>query len=199
MVFMNSRSAEFNGIVPDMVTMNIDEEYGGWLAGEYLKNRSCREFSIVYSSADPFSQMRRKGFIRSLEEAGKVCHSFDFPHLAENYSQFLKRSRTILDEFYETSVHWNPMPHGIFFTSYLPANLLMDDLRFRGLKDGDQIHAVGFYGNTDLHYPSYYYAKIVIPFYEIGNTAMKMLVQILNGKNTASHMFKPSLVFDYCF
>ena len=199
MVFMNPWSADFTGIVPDMVMLNIDEEYGGQLAGDYLKSRSCRRYSIVYSSTDRYSCLRRKGFAANLGGEDKLCYSFDFRRVGENYPQYQARSRRLLDDFYETAVRDNPTPHGIFFTSFFMADAVMNDLQLRGMKDETQIHAVGFSGNIDLHYPFYYYAKIVIPFYEIGNTAMKKLVHMLDGKAESSQMFRPSIFYDYNF
>lgn len=197
MVFMNPRSADFSEIVPDMVMLNIDEEYGGHLAGEYLKSRSCREYSVVYASSDRYSLLRCKGFATSLGGEDKIRYRFNFLRIGENYQQYVKRSRRLLDDFYETAVSGKEMPHGIFFTSFFSANAIMNDLLMRGLKDEKQIHAIGFSGNVDLHYPFYYYAKIVIPFYEIGNAAMKKLVHMLDGRSESSQMFQPSIFYDY--
>ena len=197
MIFMNARSADFTDIVPDMVTLNIDEEYGGRLAGEYLKERHCREYSVVYASSDRYTLLRCKGFSDSLGGEKNVRCCLDFLRIGENYPQYMARSRRLLDHFYENAIKGNSMPHGIFFTSFFMANTVMCDLMRRGLKEDEHIHAVGFSSNVDLHYPLYYYAKIVIPFYEIGNIAMKKLVHMLNGKKESSQMFRPSVVYDY--
>ena len=197
MIFMNTWSADFSGIVPDMVMLNIDEEYGGRLAAEYLKGLSCREFSIVYTSPDRYSRLRRKGFADALGGEGQPGYSFDFLRVGENYRQYEKRSRKLLNDFYEKAVKQSGKPHGIFFTSFFMANAVMNDLIRRGMEVGKQIHAVGFSSNTVSQYPFYYYAKIVIPFYEMGNTAMKKLVSILNGRQESSQMFQPFMDYDY--
>ena len=200
MVFMNSLSADFTELVPDMVAVNIDEEYGGRLAGEYLKSRSCKNFSVVYSSRERYNNMRRKGFSDFLLGSGEhLAGSLDFLRIQENYPQYMRRARQLLDNFYETVIKTGDMPHGLFFTSNIMADAVMGDLLLRGLKDESRIYAVGFSSNVILSYPLYYYAKVVIPFYEIGNTAMKKLVHMLNGERESSQMFQPSMVYDYDF
>lgn len=197
MIFMNIWSADFSGIVPDMVMLNIDEEHGGRLAAGYLKGLSCKDYAIVYTSPDHYSLLRRKGFMDALVDEGKRGYSFDFLRVGENYPQYEKRSRKLLDEFYEKSVKQSEKPYGLFFTSSFMANAVMNDLIWRGLDARKQLHAVGYSSNTVDQYPFYYYAKIVIPFYEMGNAAMRKLVNIFNGKQEKSQVFQPFTDYDY--
>ena len=196
-VFMNDRNFNFDDLLPDMVTLNIDEEDSGRLAAEYLQGLSCRSYSVVYNSENAYDVFRKKGFEDGLRGTDGVCFPLDFPRVGEPYGDFVVRSRKIFDAFFDGAGEIAGYPLGLFFTSSFLVYLVMNEFATRGFRLNEELHPIMVEYKNISHYPFFYTPRIIMPFYEMGVAAMEKLAGMLKGAQEKSLLLRPSILCNY--
>ena len=171
-----------NETMPNTIYLQIDEAEGGRLAADYLQSRLCASFAVI-SFHSSLHQIRCAAF-RQAMAPGKPLHEYlipdsgQLPEILANFDRIFREC---------------PRPVGIFcatghdFLHYLISRALE-----RGLQWRKDYHVVSY--DVPARHGDYYpVARIVQPFYRLGELAMESLDTLLKGKEAESVILNPTL------
>ena len=167
------------------ITLDIDDEYGGKIAAEYLLEKKVSSYGL-FGIDMKTHELRENGFCRELDahSPGTPIHRFqiDTDHLERNL---------IFSEI-ETMLNAVKLPVGIMtscteFTSYL-----IRACEQRNWTPGKEFELVG-YDLAPRYGDAIPVARVVQPFFEMGSIAMEKLYRLLIGDDVQSEILKPIL------
>lgn len=185
LVLANTRNMGFEDFGEDILTANIDDEYGGRLAAEYLiEHCRCRGFSIFHSEKI-HCQRRYAGFVEALEKYGfELDYGFQFNRDTADCRQLRNRFSRGFEELQRRMKHF---PHGVFLTIPLLGAL------FSAKPAGDAVFPVCFDVPHDKEFPFFNMGSIDQPFYQLGNQSFERLVDLFSERPASSLLLKPEL------
>ena len=178
------------------ISINIDDEHGGYIAAKYLLDLGHRKIGMILPDYwyDNVWNRRKAGYKKALEEAG-VEYDIDLIE-SENTFSIEGSGQAAMN-----LIKRNPGMTAIIFVSDRQAFGGMKAMAKNGIKVPDDISVLGFDNSAfcDLFSPAL--TSIEMHFDKIGKMAAELVVQaIKNG--SASHeniILKPELVLrDSC-
>lgn len=173
----------------------LDDEYGGYLAGEYLYNLGHRRTAVIYNSNHLPAVLRMQGFKRAMMERGIVIppeRIKAFEHCGEAILDFSCR---LTKELMKTEER----PTAIF---YFNDEFALEGCRAiweLGLRVPEDVSVIGF-DNSDLsNLSKVNLTTLTHPKARLGETAISILMDIIkNGTgNIDQHhqvIIKPELI-----
>lgn len=167
------------------VTLDMDDECGGWLAGRYLAEKKLSSYAVLsIKSADCVYSLREKKFAESCEnfDAGKKVEIYS---VKENFSPEEMICK-MLDEA--------EFPLGMMCVYSRFASAILLECQKRNLIYGKDFELVCYdrclnSGNS-LQLPG-----IIQPFHQLGVLAIKKLRSLLAGDTVTSEKLKPILKY----
>jgi LacI family transcriptional regulator len=168
-----------NASVPakDVPVVAIDDYYGGKYAAKHLIERNCKKFVNV----NGYPQ-RTQGFVDTIQKKGKVVKIIG--NNEREISSMLKLCCRNKQNF----------PIGIFATTDNTALTVMRIVRELSLAYGRDILLIGYddlFLTDEMNPPL---TTIHQPFRDEGRTAVRKIVNMINGKQEFSVVIKPRLI-----
>ncbi|MCP1640149.1 LacI family DNA-binding transcriptional regulator [Streptococcus gallinaceus] len=159
-----------------------DNKKGGQLAAEKLMEKGCQYLAFVgsHNSTSNDTKNRRIYFEKTVRQAGENCFIFD---LEEPYGDF----QVELEKFLRD----NPKIDGIFAVNDFKALDTIAVLEKIGKNVPDDVQIIGYDGiryGEDRDYPL---STIKQPLEEMAQTAVKVLLAIIEGKPHESQVILP--------
>lgn len=164
-------------------TLNMDEEWGGRLAAEYLVSRKCQTYHALLSSEE-LSQARAKGFSDYLA-SHKIKAEMIVPENLEKpvFNDLLSKLTCGSDDVF-----------GVFSARDFLTRHLTHTLTQEGVELGGKIHLVSYDRLLRQREPIEL-PRIIQPFYEMGYKAITNIYKLLSGENIVAEKLKPTLQF----
>ena len=165
----------------DLNWVNVDDEAGGYQIGTHLLERGHRSFTYVSEGqrstewTSP-AQLRRRGLIRALREAGLAD---DLRHELVPVSNMAGGR-----EAAEAILRRDPVPTAVIAHHDELAAGLLAGFRAAGRRVPEDIAVVGYDG-TDLA-EALELTTVTQPFAETGRIATRLLLELLDGPSTPS-------------
>lgn len=171
--------------IPNTVSLDFDDAYGGKLAARYLASRSCRSYAT---------------FSYGLKLAALRCPTFRdelagfFPDVSvRNYAVdcLMPHSAwlSLIDRLFEE----NPLPVGIFVAK---GGDFCNYILTRGLERGlrpEKDFILAAYDRPLRYGDCYPIARIIQPYYELGVLAVKKFDELRSGHQAVSEQLLPEL------
>ena len=168
-------------------TVGSDNERGGYLATQHLLQEGCRNIVFVGDTRHPEIDLRHRGFIRALSEAG--LEEDPSLHIPVLFGDQLLRS---------TVKSWVDQGHpidGVFASSDVAALTIVSALNDAGRKVPDEVKVVGF---DDIALASFMHPSLTSvkqPTLEAAKAMVDRLLQLMSGHTVSSQMLETELIF----
>ena len=175
---------------PRLASVELDDEATGRLAAEHLLGRGYPHLAFVGSRDQPWSRLRKQGFVQTATLAGKVPRSFEFAAdvLPTNWSWKSERRRASLAQLLAAL----PKPCGIFAANDVIACFMIETARDGGIRIPEQIGVLGV-DNDPIPNAAAGMAisSIEVPFREMGRQAAEMVDQLRHSKPFRKRVLLP--------
>lgn len=167
----------------------IDNQRGGFMAGEYLVGLGHRCIGHIAGPQDTrVGADRLQGFRRALAEAGIP---FDEHWIAKGNFRYLGGQKAMTD-----LLHCNPALTAVFAANDLMAIGAITAIRAAGLRVPEDISVIGF---DDVSYPTAVFPSLTTiaqPVEALGRLSVQALIALIQSPNTAPQhtLLLPQLV-----
>ncbi len=168
------------------ISLDIDEAYGGELAGKYLSKIPGMQSFLLVSMDGLVYRLRDDAFCKVLQITGKPLEVYRFPSI----DTILREE--IIDTLCRLLAKMQK-PVGIFFTSTEFAECFFHAAENLNWRYGKDFVMIGYdlpQRLGDFH-PI---PRIIQPFYRLGFRAVEKLGSMLHNKKVVSEIFKPELI-----
>jgi DNA-binding LacI/PurR family transcriptional regulator len=160
-------------------SIGVNNFNGGYLATQHLIELGHRDIAIVRGIPSECAQARFAGYQSALTEAG-------LPVIAEYQVEGAFRYEEGRDGGRQLLGLAHP-PTAIFASNDLEALGVLDAARAAGVDVPGALSVVGFDDNIQARTAAPRLTTVRQPFAEIGQTAARTLIQLLNGQTPPSH------------
>lgn len=166
------------GILTDRVV--VDDYAGVYSAVEYLIRTGCRRIAFFGSPANlAISNNRRMGYEDALRKNGLPVDK-SLIKLCDNYAEAFRLTPELLDM---------PEPPDAFFAVNDETAIgILNVVKSRGLKIPEQVSVCGFTNNSLAEVSDPLLTSVDQHGYELGATAMRLLINRLNGLQDEQHI-----------
>ncbi|MBA4150765.1 MAG: DNA-binding transcriptional regulator [Verrucomicrobia bacterium] len=155
-----------------------DNEGIGKLAAHHLLERKFRHFTFCGYSGRPFSGLRQKGFVETLEKAGFPCAV----HLVPRHAGVLKQWHSMQQLLVPWLVEL-PKPNGIMACSDRHAQRVLDACRRANISVPEEIAVIGSGNDEELcRLSNPPLTSVTYDIERAGFEAAQLLHQLLEGK-----------------
>jgi len=170
----------------DYPAVTVDDELGGYLAGQHLLEQGHRRLGLVggpkYAST---GRDREAGFVRAVTEAGL---SIDPRHIVEA-GFHVEAGYTAAQQLLATPEG----PTGIFAMTDYSALGVIGAYRERGLEVGRDFALVGYHDMSISAKLSIPLTSLESPLTQVGERATRLLLQRMSGEEVESLRLSPTL------
>jgi DNA-binding LacI/PurR family transcriptional regulator len=175
--------AHINSDFGDLISVGIDEVWGGKLAAEYFLEHPCDSYVAIGLDS---AVRKAKGFRQVMDEAGEKIRVIEISHHESDYIKILVKK---FDELTKN----NKKTIGIFSMTGSFENYIISRSLERSLSVGECVNIVA-YGNEPRYGEYLPIPRIIQPFQQLGKMAMKKMKNILIGNKEKSAWLKPDIV-----
>lgn len=162
----------------------LDDVKAGYIATEHLIKMGHRNISSIFPHSNRQAHLRYLGYVKALTDYGiqmrdeRVCW-----HSKEDMQQVLYGS-PLLESLSQSTA--------VLCYNDVTAMMLMDFLRKNGRKVPDDLSVVGVDNSELAKYSSL--TSVVHPAEDLGETAAKLLLSMIDGSEGKNILFSPRLV-----
>ena len=171
-VFIESSGPEIPPLLPELDRVFIDDRKGGKIVAEHLLEMQCTNFTVVGKF-----RPRVESFIKTVEAAGYQCKHFE-----EN------------DNINDILTSTSSDKRGIFCTLDTTAGKIHTSLLLKGEIPGKNTLLCGYDCLNAMQELTPSLTSVRQPFFEAGNAAVKMLIDLIYGKKVKDALFEPQLI-----
>lgn len=172
---------------PDHPSVDLDDELGGFLAGQHLLERGHRRVGLVagpqYTST---GRDRQRGFLRAFAEAGIRVDPDDVIEAGFHVEAGYHAAQTLMKR--------HDPPTGIFAMTDYSAIGVIGACRERGLEVGRDYALVGYHDMSISRQLSIPLTSLRSPLDEIGSLAARLLLERVAGRDVTSVRLPPTLI-----
>jgi len=178
---------------PDIYFVGTDHEYGGYIATKHLIEEGFQRIGCINGeTGNLVGDLRYRGYVRALEEAGRKVNSdyvFRLPRGGEWYD---------FTSGYEIGKHYSQLddrPDAIFCYNDLTALGFQRAILEVGLRIPDDVAIVGFDDIDRASYARVPLTTVKQPTQEIGNLAVDIILKRKNNQYApVKTILRPELV-----
>lgn len=167
------------------VTLDMDDECGGWLAGKYLAEKKLSSYAVLsLISTDCLYSLREKKFAES-------CENFDPGKRIRTYRV---RGSLFSESMIDRMLDESEFPLGMMCVHSMFAPAILLECQKRNLVYGKDFYLV-CYDECLVSGNSFQLPGIIQPFHQLGVLAIKKLRSLLAGDVVESEKLKPILKY----
>lgn len=173
-----------------LVAVTIDNFHGGFLAGEFLASKKCREYVCVDGSISKYRSDRFAGFQHAMND--NKCNFVAFHKSGiENDKEEIHRIISQINKMYDLR---RELSLGLFFDSDTVAIQAIQFFQELGVTVGREVLVIGY---DDLQSSSLFRPGLTTvrqPFADLGKCATQKLFRLLKGYPEKSCILQPELI-----
>ncbi len=164
--------------VSGLPSVTFDQELIGRCAAEHLLERGFRRFGYYGLENTPFSQRRRDGFVKRVNESGATCSVLEVPNYTNRRSPWVKWHKRLQDWLNSLE-----KPVGILAVHDPRASIVIDTCLEMELRVPEDVAVVGVENNEIVcRYASVPLTSVPPDYRRLGREAAAILDRLMLGE-----------------